>query len=60
MVWVYPTIGAGIGIGWTREEKIDAALGKAWQQVQGITMRYTLIEKFGQHLGITLTCTLNP
>ena len=33
MVRVYPAIGPGIGIGWTREEKVDAALGKAWQQV---------------------------
>jgi hypothetical protein len=53
MVRVYPAIGPGIGIRGTREEKVDAASGKTWQQFQGITLGYTLIEKFGQHLVIT-------
>jgi hypothetical protein len=53
MVRVYPAIGPGIGIRGTREEKVDAASGEACQQIQGITLRYPLIEKFGQHLGIT-------
>jgi hypothetical protein len=53
MVWVYPTVCPRIGIRWTREEQVDAALGEEWQQVQGITMGYTVIKKFGKHLGIT-------
>ncbi len=53
MIWVYPTICPGIGIRWGCEEKIDAALGEAWQQVQSIPMCYTVIEKLGKHLSIT-------
>jgi len=47
MVRVYPTICPRIGIRGTREEKVNAALGKAWQQVQGITIYYPVIEKLG-------------
>jgi hypothetical protein len=53
MVWVYPAICPRIGIWGAREEKVDAALRKAWQQVQGIPFCYTVIEKLGKHLGIT-------
>jgi len=45
MVWLYPTVCTGIGIWGTREEKVDAALRKEPQQVQGVAVRYPVIEK---------------
>lgn len=47
MVRVDPAICPGIGVRGTGEEKVDTALGKERQQIQGVTMCYPFIEKSG-------------